>query len=277
MLSAVIHLQALENGALPADSGRALNALFLDWVRETDPHKSAELHDGSGLRPYTVSDLVGITRFERGFKLVRGGDSTWMRVTSLEDESLSALLKTSVLPGLAAGRVFSIGMSGFCVTGVSISAAEHPWAGEISYKELVETHLFDPQLPEPTVEMEFASPTTFRSHGKNLPLPLPELLLESWLGRWNAFSPHALPMEARAFAQDGLAVSAYTLKTAAAHTGQGTFIGFQGRLTLRALSEDPYWLRMLHLLADFSFFCGTGAKTSFGLGQTRLVSGREAR
>lgn len=29
--------------------------------------------------------------------------------------------------------------------------------------------------------------------------------------------------------------------------------------------------RMIHLLADFSQFCGTGYKTTQGMGQTRLL------
>jgi hypothetical protein len=41
----------------------------------------------------------------------------------------------------------------------------------------------------------------------------------------------------------------------------------QCNLTLR--HEDPYWLSIPHLLAAFIFWCGTGRKTTQGLGRTR--------
>jgi hypothetical protein len=39
-----------------------------------------------------------------------------------------------------------------------------------------------------------------------------------------------------------------------------------------ALVHDPYWLRLLNLLAAFAFYAGTGHKTTRGLGQTRQIS-----
>jgi len=37
------------------------------------------------------------------------------------------------------------------------------------------------------------------------------------------------------------------------------------------LTQDRYWLNVLHLLAAFAFYSGVGYQTTSGLGQVRQV------
>jgi CRISPR-associated endoribonuclease Cas6 len=270
LLSSVIHLKALENGSLPMNLGPALRAEFLDWIGEADADRSDHLHDGDGLRPYTISDLTGSFRAQRGFHLVEAGQSAWFRLTSLR-EAETRLLLDSVLPK-AGGRIVSLGRVRFEVQKVAKKEGEHPWARESSYPALVDRYFKSGQGPADALEVEFVSPTTFHSD-VHVPLPIPEMVLGSWLERWNHFASASLPREGLNLEQARLALSRYKLETRAVHYNKATWIGFAGQCRFRILSEDEFWVRLCHLLADFSFFCGTGAKTSFGMGQTRRVPG----
>lgn len=268
LLSAVVQLKALENGSLPMDMGPAIRAEFLNWVGDSDANHSDHLHDGSDLRPYTVSDLKGSFRAQHGFHLVEAGQSAWFRVTSLR-QAETLLLLGSVLPKVEA-KVISLGRVSFQVQKAAKEEGDHPWARPLSYQSLVNRYFKSNGPPSDVLEMEFASPTTFHAD-VHVPLPLPENVLGSWLKRWNALSSASLPREVQELTQARLALSRYKLETRAVHYEKATWIGFTGHCRFRILSEDEFWLRLCNLLADFAFYCGTGAKTSFGLGQTRRV------
>jgi CRISPR-associated endoribonuclease Cas6 len=272
LLSAVIHLKAIEKGSVPVDLGPALRAEFLKWVEEADSKMAGEAHDGDAMRPYTVSDLKGSFRAQHGFHQVEAGQSAWFRLTSLR-EAETRLLLESVLPK-AEGRNISLGRVRFQVQKVARQAGEHPWARQSSCQALVDQYFKSSEQPSDALEVEFVSPTTFHSD-VHVPLPLPELVWGSWLDRWNKFSSASLPRKAGELGQARLALSRYKLETRAVHYDKATWIGFAGNCRFRILSEDEFWVRLCNLLADFAFFCGTGAKTSFGMGQTRVVNNLE--
>lgn len=267
LLSAVVHLKALENGSLPADLGPAVRAEFLDWVGDSDASRSDDLHDGDDLRPYTISDLHGSFRTQKGFRLIEAGQSAWFRVTSLMERE-TRLLLDSIFPNIE-GQNVSLSRTSFHVQKVAVSG--HPWAKQASFESLVEKHFKSEPQPSDALEVEFVSPTTFKSDHVHVPLPLPEHVLGSWLRRWNALSSASLPREVSALDEARLALSRYKLETRVVHYEKATWIGFTGLCRFRILSQDEFWLRLCNLLADFAFFCGTGAKTSFGLGQTRRM------
>jgi CRISPR-associated endoribonuclease Cas6 len=249
--------------------GAALRSEVLNWIGESDKAQADGLHDGNELRPYTISDLKGTFRAQKGFNLVEAGQSAWFRITSLTPE-LTARLKESVLPGIQ-GRTIELNKVAFHVQSVA-GAGKHPWARESSYESLVERYFKADPLPSDALDMAFASLTTFHAGEVHMPLPVPETVLESWLKRWNKLSTASLPRAVDELKEARLALNRYTLQTQVAQYKNATWIGFTGDCRFRILAEDEFWLRLCNLLADYSFYCGTGAKTSFGLGQTRRVN-----
>ncbi len=147
----------------------------------------------------------------------------------------------------------------------------HPWAAQTSYEALAAPWLLGRAQPERKITLQFASPTTFKSGGKNVPVPLPEWVFGSLLEKWNAFAPVALPGEARRFAAECLALSRYELGTRGLPLKDGVKIGAVGQATYTALNNDRYWLSLMNLLADFALYAGVGAGTTMGLGQCRRV------
>ena len=137
----------------------------------------------------------------------------------------------------------------------------------------MQQYTLSPRWVPPRVTLRFASPTAFRSRDRNVPLPQPDLVFRSLLNRCNEFAPLGLQEEARRFVQECLALSRCKMRTEYVRLGQegrGT-VGFVGECRFAMLNRDPYWMRLMHLLAAFGLYAGVGRWTAVGLGQVRAV------
>ncbi len=161
----------------------------------------------------------------------------------------------------------------FRVEDVICDPARDAWTGRTDYATLAASALLAPGTLDPSVTLEFASPTAFKSAGMTVPVPLPALVFgESLAKRWQAFSPLALDGEMRAFSDGYLAISRYRLESRAVEQKQsGLRVGGVGSVTYRALAGDRYWLGTLHALAGFALYSGVGVMTTSGMGQARRV------
>jgi len=268
LVSAILTIRPLQEATIPADQGRATYGMFLSWIRQANPGLAQELHDIEGLKPFTVSGLLGLRQGVRGEMHLDPQHPLWWRVTTLTPR-LSLVVLEQVLPALP--DQVTLAEQPFQVVEATVDGAEHPWAGQTSYEELAQRHLLGMEEPSSWLNLEFATPTTFHTGGKHLPFPLPELCFDHWLNKWNSFAPLSLHPDVKRFAEECLAVSRYHLRSQPVRFGPATFIGFVGRCSFRALRRDPYWLRLLHTLAAYAFYCGTGHRTTMGMGQTKRV------
>ena len=269
-----ITLRALPGAAetpAPPWWGRAVHALWLNVIEQTDAELAQRIHDGSDLRPYTLSSLMG--RFPQGRILADEGYR--LRITTLTPE-LSALLAEAIVSGpLAPGRVVTLDYHGFRVA--QVDAAEGPWSGEADYLTLAVGVLARHAAPERRIALRFVSPTGFRSRGRHVPVPLPELVFGSLLQRWNAFAPIAFPDETRRYAEESLAIARYELRTrTVTMKNQGKRPGAVGVVSYATLNYDRYWMGVMQALAAFARFGGVGAGVTLGMGQCR-VEPRERR
>jgi CRISPR-associated endoribonuclease Cas6 len=285
LTSCVITLQPQEPTTLPIDLGRATQAWFLSQVQRADPALAEQLHQPNAPRPFTVSTLWGTGPPSQGQVALKPERDYWLRVTSFEP-GLSQQLLEKVMPALP--DEVRLAETAFALQGATCDPQEHPWAGQTTFEALAQEHLLGAREPERKLTLRFASPTTFRRTegeasltdgqgrgyqvaGHNVPLPLPGLVFDSYLQRWNAFAPVALHPDVKRYAQECVAISRYRLQTVLVEFGAARHVGFVGRCQFMALVHDPYWLRLLHLLAAFAFYAGTGHKTTIGLGQTKRM------
>jgi CRISPR-associated endoribonuclease Cas6 len=271
LISLVLQVCAQQPAQLPASLGRASQALLLRLIQAQDAALSARLHDEEGLRPYTASNLV-LGRRAGGSLVAPGDGNGWLRFTGLTEEVSACLLRLAEDPP----EVVDMDGCPLRVVGATLDAASHPWAAQSDYQTLAARHLLaGERVPAARLTLEFASPTTFRSSGRYVPLPLPELVFGSLLERWQAFAPVALSPELRRFATEMVVVSRYMLRTRSLPSKEGGLhIGFIGQVTFSALNRDRYWLSVLNLLAHYAFFSGVGYGTAAGLGQVRVVAER---
>lgn len=269
LVAAVVTLEAQRAGELDVFQGRAMHALFLDLLGRADPYRADTLHHADAMKPFTVSNLIGLhaLRAESGNRVkVAPGAVFYWRVTIFEP-TLTALWLNDVLPKLP-GAV-RVGDLLFAVRGWTDDEAEDDRAGTSSYAELVRRYTLNALPPVSSIPLRFVSPTAFHSGGAHMPLPIPSMMLGHWLEKWNAFAPLALHPDVRSFAEREVLLSNHDLHTEEVNFGPATIIGFVGQCSLSVQHKDPYWRRIPHLLAAYSFWCGTGHKTPYGLGQTR--------
>jgi CRISPR-associated endoribonuclease Cas6 len=239
-------LNPAEAAALPPCPGRALHALFYQWLAIGDYTLSTRVHDSSGPRPFTVSPLYRVDGYPT------------LRLTLLDDALWPALSAgISLTPTVEVmGRPLTLPLDGL----------------QIEYRSYAD--LAAGGQAETRIQVRFLSPTSFRSREMHYPLPDPALVYQSWLARWNEFAPEELRINVALLdiVAAHVAVSRYDLRTEMVDLGRNRkavgFVGVVQYHIVRAGKIGDEWVRRLNLLADYATFCGTGHKTAHGMGQT---------
>ena len=228
---------------------RALYANLMRLMGAAYPGLGDVIHDRPVRKPFTLSAL----------KRNRDGDYRW-RVTLLEDDLWEPL------------------RAGVQAVGV-LDLNGRTWP--VRWPDAQVTHrsydfLLTGVRPADYIEVKFLSPTTFRAGDLDFPLPEPVAVFKSWLSRWNDFAPpdRRISTSLMETVLTNVAISAHRLRTQRHDLGRGQIVGFLGEVTFaivkaRKLNQALVW--QLNALADYAEFCGTGRKTTHGMGQTRRV------
>ncbi|MDJ0573026.1 MAG: CRISPR-associated endoribonuclease Cas6 [Pleurocapsa sp. MO_192.B19] len=127
-----------------------------------------------------------------------------------------------------------------------------------SYKDLFN------KTPENTISFRFHSPTSFKQNNCIQPFPLPELVFNSLLRRWNTFAPaeyHFPKIDWQGM------TTAYDLKTKVIKK-EVTEIGSVG--WVRYAFKNDEQARIATILANFANFSGIGRKTALGMGRSQF-------
>ncbi len=276
-VAAIIPLTAVNTPAPEANHffGREAHALFLDLVRRADPALANALHEPRGHKPFTVSDLTpvpsSVTAFRTGSdrrkeRGVRSGARYEWRVTAFSP-SLSQLLIEQALPNLP--REVRLGAAHFGVGEPICDKARHPWTGQTDAAALVEKWLEAGKKIERRFVLDFASPTAYRHIHRNVLVPNPAGIFSGYLAAWNANCAPHFEDDLIAQVEAEVSISRYSLRTERADFGEFVETGWVGQCGFTIFSEEFALRRVIQLLADFSFYCGTGYKTTHGMGQTR--------
>lgn len=240
--------------------GRATHGWFLRTVARLDPALATRLHDKSGSpigpRPFTLWPALG-------------DDKPFLRVTSI-DPALTTFLLDRWLPSLAPSVV--LGQVAFNCGAVAQRPVQHPWAGQTCYANLMQTAA---ERQDDALNLDFGTPTLFRSNNLDVPLPLPTLIFDGLLQKWNCFAPVPMNADLKPWIETHLAMGRYHLKTRLltfGHNGRDAMPGFQGHCRLVFVKGAPIQQAMVHALAEFAFYAGVGRRTAMGMGQTRVAT-----
>ncbi len=253
-------LIASVNASIYPQYSIGLHAWFLNCVRSVDPELSAYLHDGESEKPFTISLLDGEIA------------SSGMHIQ------------------LASDRIYR-----WCVTGLSqrVTSWMQAWVNNLpTHLELnnVPLKIQSCRIIHPattysqllnleniggTVSLKFLSATSFRRKKHHFPLPLPFNIFQSYLRRWNDFSNLPVdPDDFLAWIDEQVIINCHQIASQKVLAGKkGAVTGFVGSVELglaRTAVNNPEYRRLFYALTNFAPYCGTGHKTTFGLGQTRL-------
>jgi CRISPR-associated endoribonuclease Cas6 len=261
LLSLTLDLKPQQNLTLPENYTTQLHSWFLDQVRRIDPTLSAYLHDGQSEKPFTVSGLSGLTAAE-GRSLRFSTDQSYQWTVSALSPQVAAWFGQWLQQ---APTELQLRTASFSITGWSFSQAPKTYA-----------QILPKTIPDsPTITLSFLSPTSFRRKGSHFPLPLPFNLFHSYLRRWNDFSGRKADQDTFLnWIDESVVILRHQLRSQKVSVGKsGSVTGFTGAiqfgLTRKALQNTEF-VQLFLALGQLAPFCGTGHKTTFGLGQTRL-------
>lgn len=105
-------------------------------------------------------------------------------------------------------------------------------------------------------------------------LPHPGLVVGSWLRAWCEVASAPVPEEdTTAWLDRRVAIRAVDeLRTQVVHADRTALTGFVGTVAYAWVGPEPWGPGLLRTLARFAAFCGTGAKTTQGFGQTEVLA-----
>ncbi|MFN6498787.1 MAG: CRISPR-associated endoribonuclease Cas6 [Nostoc sp. DedQUE01] len=259
LVGLVFDLETTATASLYSQYTIGLHAWFLDQVRQVDPDLSTYLHDGESEKAFTISALEGqLLPSGKQLKLVANQIYHW-HINALS-QRIALFLKQWLtnLPTV-------IDLRGATLQIKQVSIAHAP----ITYAQLLRS-----PIEQSVVDLSFVSPTSFRRKGHHFPLPVPENLFHSYLRRWNDFSQQ--PVEQDIFIKwidESVIIHQHRLESMKVAAGkQGSVTGFTGAISLglskQALTNTEF-THLFYALVRLAPYCGTGHKTTFGLGQTR--------
>lgn len=265
LYSVIVNFKAQADAIVSPTLGYHAYALFLDILRQSNETMAQKVHDLQGQKPFTLSPLQGrIQRYKSSMKVIKD-EIYWIRMTFLTDDIFSYYLEALLK---ASGRNLRLDQAVLKVDSVLTAPGMSPLCKCEDFESIVSQGSEERQ-----VHLRFFSPTAFRSGGKrNVLFPEPRLLFSSLLPKWQSFSPIKLDSDILAIADKGTRIARYRLGTRILHFGSYQEIGFEGSCSIEIADEvREQAVRNLNTLADFAFYCGSGAKTAMGMGQTRRM------
>ncbi|MBA3947473.1 MAG: CRISPR-associated endoribonuclease Cas6 [Herpetosiphonaceae bacterium] len=260
----MLSLRPHEAATVAPHLGRAAHAAFLHALTERDAALSKTLHDLDAVKPFTVSDLLGARGGGDG-RSVSPNHTYGLRWTGLSSELDEHLRAWAMTPPTE----LDLDGTHFTVESATTDPKVQAWAGSASWNDLIALEQVGRVVPSHHLHIHFWSPTTFRSSGRSIPVPQPELVFGSLLDRWNSVAPLALPVEIRRFAAECLVFGRYSLEASWLSIFGAGETAFTGRCTYTATNRDRYYLHVCAALLRLGFFSGVGAKTSMGFGMMR--------
>ncbi len=223
---------------------RGMHGLFFAALQQADPQLSQAMHEREA-KPFTQALLGGVA----------DQPHTW-RVTLLEDALydpfMSGLVQLAEIHLL--GQPLHLDVAGV--------QCRHE-----SYSDLIAA------AARLRYRLEFLSPTSFKQRVVHMPLPDPYLCFQSWWTRWHRFAPTegSINVALLDIIRAHVAIAGFHLSSQLLRDEKRSLVGGIGRMTFivrQSHKVEPDWWQQMASLAAFARYCGTGSKTTQGLGQT---------
>jgi CRISPR-associated endoribonuclease Cas6 len=260
LVSLVFDLEVTNSTALYSQYTIGLHAWFLDQVRQINPTLSAYLHDSESEKPFSISALEG--------QLLPTGKQLQLQSNQIYRWQINAISQPVVqfLSQWLTQPPTTLKLRDACLQIKQINIVNSP----TTYNQLLQS-----SINHRNINLSFISPTSFRRKGHHFPLPVPFNLFHSYLRCWNDFS--GMPIEQDAFLEwidENVIIHKHRLESVKVAAGKrGSVTGFTGAISLgltKTALDNIEFTQLFDALVQLAPYCGTGHKTTFGLGQTCL-------
>ncbi|NJN91552.1 MAG: CRISPR-associated endoribonuclease Cas6 [Leptolyngbyaceae cyanobacterium RM2_2_4] len=265
LIGLTLELQPLQDSSLYPQYTIGLHAWFLDQVRQADPDLSAYMHDGESEKPFTISGLQGLSFTSSRSHSLNANQTYRWTITALSQPVVQWLAQWLEHPPTE----IDLRDAPLQIKAWTIS---HP---ATNYNNLFESSSEALSTAPPAITLSFLSPTSFRRKGHHFPLPVPRNVFHSYLRRWNDFSEQEFDQQYFLdWIEEYVILTRHHLQSTKVVAGKkGSVTGFTGSVEFGLLHpalEDAEFTQLFVALGQLAPYCGTGHKTTFGLGQTRI-------
>lgn len=261
-----LELRAVEPVAFEADPARSLHAALHRALEVVTPSLARWIHDEAE-KPVTLSPLYRVSGDEPVGGEVTAGERVWARVTALDRVALDGLVAVLGSHGGPTDRpVLQLEWRAFAVEAFA------PVTPAGLGLQLLTTYsaLYDAATPAPELALRFRSPVAFRNKGRHFLQPDPRHVFASYLRRWARYSGMPLPGVDNASISTQVVSLEARVEQRQVRLGSFAQPGFIGWARYRA-EGDEVFRKGIAALADYAAYCGTGARTAFGMGQTERL------
>lgn len=238
-----------------------LHAWFLQQIQAFDPDLSAYMHDSGAEKPFSLTGLSGqfVSHVQR-LQLQKDKTYHW-KINGLNQTVAQGIGKwLKQLPD-------AIDLKNVPLIIEAVRLVQ-PATTYTKLLKLGKGH-------SGSVSLSFISPTSFRRRGHHLPLPWPTNVFHSYLRRWNNFAKKQIDQTAFLDWVDcHVVIQRHQLESVKVAAGKrGSVTGFVGVIAYtldRQAADQPDFHDLFYALTQLAPYCGTGHKTTFGLGETQL-------
>ncbi|MBD2690917.1 CRISPR-associated endoribonuclease Cas6 [Anabaena catenula] len=261
LVGLVFDLEVTNSTFLYSQYTIGLHAWFLDQVRQINPTLSAYLHDGESEKPFNISALEG--------QLLPTGKQLQLQANHIYRWQINAISQPLVqfLSQWLNQPPTTLKLRDASLQVKQISIVNSP----TTYSQLLQSSMGNHR----NINLSFISPTSFRRKGHHFPLPVPFNLFHSYLRRWNDFSGMSIEQDAFLnWIDENVIIHQHRLESVKVAAGKrGSVTGFTGAISLglsKSALTNIEFTQLFYALVQLAPYCGTGHKTTFGLGQTCL-------
>ena len=259
MRSYILQLRARDETLLPASNGYLLFSLFCTLVRGSDLDSVFHPDAQDGEKAVSVGMIrpQGQDTFAADDLHFSRGAVARARVSFIRNSD-GACFEALLRP--RAGTAVRLGTA-FFVLDRLLCPGEDEMALSLSPAQLI------PSAPTDSAGLRFVSPAGFKRDGRQLFLPLPDLVFGSLLRRWRLLlDPDGWPGFEETLPR--ITLQNYRAESRAVKLRQDRIIrGFCGEAEFALPGADGPERTALSALAGLAFFTGVGYKTTQGMGE----------
>lgn len=264
MISLRFHLTSPFSGTM-GFMGVPLRAAFLNLLQQYDPELSNQVHEGEGIRSYSLDPFPLSSSFKTDFDQ---GSEYQFGVNLFAADRYGALIRSLALVPKEEVRIhhyyFPLRKVDFCVHRAS---------------ELMDAWIEEAELDGARnigVEFKFLTPTQLSQYGSDMAflMPTPEKVFSGLLRVWNTIDKTTAVQHVsdyRKWVEANIYVSGYRLHTVKVTLGRGrAVVGFVGVVNYEVENADsPFGLLSIGL-SKFSEMCNVGKNRTAGLGKVTV-------
>jgi len=231
---------------------KQFHGFLFNHLRDINSSLSCEIHN-SDIKPFSISPVMEDEN-----------NGLWIKISLLTDE-----LILNMLPFFenCIGNQYHIGKYNIIIDKILYFSNDNDWISANEYSDIIDMPISN------RLKFEFLTPTTFKQGNHLVPMPIPKLIFQNILKKWNTFSPYKITDFDLETLEESILILGYNIKTQKLEFNNFSSIGFVGNITF-SISDytDKNLIKAINILSNYAIYSGVGYKSTMGMGVCRKLN-----